>query len=665
MSFRCIRCDAPIEARYIACPECGEPVTDFLREYLEKPVGGNYQLLKKLGRGGMGEVYKVRHIYFKTDFVIKVMRQQVAADAALTERFIREARIAKKIQHENVAQIHDFSSLPDGSFYMVWEYIDGQNLARIIEERGALSPEYAMQIAVQVLHGLEAIHDAGFVHRDISPDNIMVTKDAQGRDLVKVIDLGIAKQDTESGETMTAMGLFIGKAKYASPEQINPSIAGDRIDARADLYSLGIVMYEMLTGRAPFNASTPHQYIAMHLNELPPLLPETLPSSYALQPLITMALEKDRDRRFRSAKAFAQEIEKAMAARIETDGPAAPVEIEETEEWVQVNSDAPDQSFVPQSEASPAPTPGARTLSVRASARLPKWNKRRGDKSTLLKWGLAVAGLLLVAVATLLAIDGYQLFWMHQVGPSVETTTIDAAPVAIVDLEEWIHPASGVVFRRIPRGSFLMGCVPGDERCYDDETRHRVTLTKDYWLAKTETTLGQYSAFPGASDVARRLLKSDDHPATGLTWDEALAFCTWIGGRLPTEAEWENAARAGEAGTIYPWGNEMRRDYASYEGGAGQDRFDTTSPVGSFKPNRFGLYDMIGNVSEWCADRYGVGLEDEIDPQGPDRGADRVLRGGSYFAGPMISRVSFRNRSRPDYRTDTFGFRCARDVSRN
>jgi|GEM_PF-3302776 len=315
MSFRCIACDAAIESRYTNCPECGEPVTAFLREYLEKPVGGNYQLLGKLGQGGMGEVYKAKHVYFHNEVVIKVMRPQLAGANSLTERFIQEARVARKIKHENVAQIFDFSALPDGSFYMVWELIEGKTLGQVIHERGVLPPEYVGQIAVQALRGLQAIHSAGFVHRDISPDNIMVTKDESGHDLVKIIDLGIAKQNSETGNTITGTGLFVGKLKYASPEHLGLLNPAERLDGRADLYSLGIVMYEMVAGKAPFIASTPHQFMAMQMNEPPPPLPVTSRGIAALQPLIFRALKKDRKDRFKSAKEFAEEIEATMAAR--------------------------------------------------------------------------------------------------------------------------------------------------------------------------------------------------------------------------------------------------------------------------------------------------------------------------------------------------------------
>jgi len=296
-----------VEEHFKSCPACGDAITDFLREYSQKPIGGNYQLVARLGRGGMGEVYRARHIFLQSDCVIKVMRPNVAEDPQLGERFIREARVARKIQHRNVASLYEFSGLPDGSYYMASEFIDGKNVGQLIRQHGALAPEYVTRLSIQALNGLQAIHEAGFVHRDISPDNIMVTTDDRGADLVKIIDLGIAKQDAEAGEEMTKTGMFIGKLKYASPEHLGTLGEGQRIDGRADIYSFGLVMYEMLAGKAAFQANTPHQYMVMQTRETPePLkIDRAIAGSAELEALLMRAVAKDRNLRFASAAEFA------------------------------------------------------------------------------------------------------------------------------------------------------------------------------------------------------------------------------------------------------------------------------------------------------------------------------------------------------------------------
>src|SRR6266567_8013596 len=152
-------------------------------------VDGKYRVLERLGAGGMGEVYKVEHAFLRAIRVIKVIRPQISEDADAHERFLREAQLATKIQHPNVATLHDFSALPDGSHYMVWEFIDGENLAQVIRRRGVLPPAEAIRLTVQTLAGLDAIHRAGIIHRDISPENLMITDGSS----VKIIDLGVAK----------------------------------------------------------------------------------------------------------------------------------------------------------------------------------------------------------------------------------------------------------------------------------------------------------------------------------------------------------------------------------------------------------------------------------------------------------------------------------------
>jgi serine/threonine-protein kinase len=306
MSFRCVGCHAEIDRSFKACPHCGEPVTEFLRRYTDEPVDGKYRILERLGAGGMGEVYKVEHIFLRSIRVIKVVRPAISDSEDVHDRFLREAQLATKIQHPNVATLHDFSALPDGSHYMVWEYIEGENLAQVIKRRGVLSPRQAIALAIQALAGLEAIHRAGIVHRDISPENLMIANDH-----VKIIDLGVAK--SEGGDyAVTRTGMFVGKLRYSSPEHLGFLPPGEKIDGRADLYSLAIVLYEMLTGRPPFEATSPHQYILHHSREteLQSLDLMRVPGGSELQNVLRRALERDRNSRFAGAREFAEALEK-------------------------------------------------------------------------------------------------------------------------------------------------------------------------------------------------------------------------------------------------------------------------------------------------------------------------------------------------------------------
>jgi serine/threonine-protein kinase len=303
----CIRCGVPIDRDYKACPHCGEPVTDFLREYADKPIDGKYRIVQRLGIGGMGEVFKVEHTFLGSTRVIKIIRAQISS-ADINERFLREARMATKVQHPNVATLHDFSALPDGSHYMVWEYIDGENLAQVLR-RGTLTPRHAVRIAIQALAGLEAIHRAGIVHRDISPENLMITHAADGSEFVKIIDLGVAKA-AEADVAMTQTGMFVGKFRYASPDHLGFLPAGERIDGRADLYSLAVVLFEMMVGRPPFEATSPHEYILHHSKDDYLLSPDLdrITGGPALQTVLAHALERDRNKRFANAREFSDAL---------------------------------------------------------------------------------------------------------------------------------------------------------------------------------------------------------------------------------------------------------------------------------------------------------------------------------------------------------------------
>jgi serine/threonine-protein kinase len=219
------------------------------------------------------------------------------------------------IKHKNLAMLYDFAQLEDGSYYMVWEFIDGTNIQKWMTANGPMPPRLTVEIAIQALMGLDHLHQMGLIHRDVSPENIMLSQDHHGKLLVKVIDFGIAKSlasEGESGQGLTQTGMFLGKLKYASPEQAGFLKEGEHLDPRSDLYSFGIVMYEMLAGRAPFQATNPHGYILKHVTEKPAAIGELNPNVKVppqLEQLIFRSLEKSRDARFETAAEFAAALE--------------------------------------------------------------------------------------------------------------------------------------------------------------------------------------------------------------------------------------------------------------------------------------------------------------------------------------------------------------------
>jgi eukaryotic-like serine/threonine-protein kinase len=317
--INCLRCKQAIDEQYDMCPHCGEKVTLFQRTYASRLLDGKYQIIDRLGVGGMGEIFKVRHIHLNELRVIKIMRPNVAADDQGLQRFLQEARTSTMIKHKNLAMLYDFAQLEDGSYYMVWEFIDGTNIQKWIAENGAMPSRLTVEISIQALNGLEHLHQMGLIHRDISPENIMLSQDHHGKLLVKVIDFGIAKQlaEGEGGQGLTQTGMFLGKLKYASPEQAGFMKEGEHLDPRSDLYSFGIVMYEMLAGRAPFQATNPHGYILKHVTEKPVPIGEMNPAVKVppqLEAVIMKSLEKNREVRFETAGEFAADLENLRAS---------------------------------------------------------------------------------------------------------------------------------------------------------------------------------------------------------------------------------------------------------------------------------------------------------------------------------------------------------------
>ena len=254
-----------------------------------------------------------------------------------------------------------------------------------------------------------------------------------------------------------------------------------------------------------------------------------------------------------------------------------------------------------------------------------------------------------------------------------------------------LNPADGLAYVWVPAGTFMMGCAPSDKECEERELpRHPVTISRGFWMGRTEVTVESYGRFIHASDnimppapESNPEWNSKDHPIVNVTWDEAAAYCAWAAGRLPTEAEWEYAARGGEEGLKYPWGNRLVDEYANFQDGkwiynrepgrlirrtrkseSGTEQSQTLRAA-SFPPNPFKLYDMVGNAWEWTADLYGEDYyqhSPRLNPRGPSDGPDRVGRGGSWFYSPRFLRLSSRGRFGPTHWDDDLGFRCVRDI---
>ncbi len=324
--FVCTRCKREI-AEGLFCPFCGAAAPQAGSEpndpFVGQTVAEKYFVHQLLGRGGMGQVYKATHLTLDRPVVLKILDRSLLADPSIVQRFHREARAASRLNHPNSISVIDFGQAADGVLFIAMEYLPGRSLARVIAEEFPLEPARIVKIGSQILAALTEAHALGILHRDLKPENVMVESRRDEADFVKVLDFGIAKLN-EPGEAggprLTQAGMVCGTPGYMSPEQAR----GEEVDARGDLYSVGVILYELVTGKLPFEAETPIALVSKVLVELPtpasvrrPDL--TIPPD--LEALIMRALSPDKTGRPASAEEFRGDL---LACVVPESRPARP-----------------------------------------------------------------------------------------------------------------------------------------------------------------------------------------------------------------------------------------------------------------------------------------------------------------------------------------------------
>src|SRR6266404_855803 len=288
------------------CPVCGKEYSDTTTlcsvdaavlksagdPLLGQTLAGKYLIEKLLKRGGMGAVYQGKHVLMDKTVAIKVLRPSLAGDDDIVARFSREAKAASRISHPHAVSVTDFGEAENGVVFLVMEYLDGRSLKEVIRSEGPMALDRAVEIVRQVSGALDAAHQQGVVHRDLKSDNIMVSQ-TNGGDWAKVLDFGIAKFQQPEGvrdNDITAANLVIGTPQYMSPEQCSQT---QPLDARSDIYSLGVIIYEMLAGRVPFTGESPTMIMMQHVQDTPPSVLATRPDlPTAVDAVITRALAK-------------------------------------------------------------------------------------------------------------------------------------------------------------------------------------------------------------------------------------------------------------------------------------------------------------------------------------------------------------------------------------
>jgi eukaryotic-like serine/threonine-protein kinase len=319
----CTTCKAKYEDSVSFCPVDGEVLEDDPTSLVNTVLDGQYQIESMLGKGGMGAVYRARHILLGDKVAIKILPPEVRTNAEWLRRFRREGQAARRFRHPNAVTVHDLRTAPDGTVYMVMEFVEGHTLSEEIKRRGAMPPSQAFELMEPIMSVLNTAHAMGVVHRDLKPDNIMIGKSSTGEPVVKLLDLGIAKMreiagaDGGGNTALTTAGQILGTPHYMSPEQWGelPRDGDSEIDGRADIYSLGLVFYEMITGRRPYSGATLHELRREHIAVVPPPLHEAVPGvPHAFGEAIARATAKDRGDRPANAGELASQLRAALSS---------------------------------------------------------------------------------------------------------------------------------------------------------------------------------------------------------------------------------------------------------------------------------------------------------------------------------------------------------------
>ncbi|MEY4515157.1 MAG: hypothetical protein RLZZ450_7279 [Pseudomonadota bacterium] len=395
----CAHCHVELPEGSAACPHCGQPTLAEADDLIGSSVLGRYRIVRLLAEGGMGRVYLAEQSVGTVvrRVAIKVLRKQLGLDKQLVARFSREAETLVRLTHPNTVQLFDFGALPDGTLALVMEYVEGHSLARELA-RGALSVPRAERVLSQVCGALSEAHAHGIVHRDLKPENLLIAERAGHGDFIKVLDFGIAKVSAEDPSTsakLTQQGMIIGTPPYMSPEQFS----AEPIDARSDIYSLGVIAFELLTGKLPFDAKTPWEWASKHLTTRPEELPidgaNGLGASHALA--IRAALAK-------RAADRPQTVSEFLEVFMGRGTPASSVPT------------LPEHAGAETKPASSRPAASTHTGSTEARAR-----------STRVRWAIAAIAVALVGGALALARSGGDRSGPRPVAAVVSLPSLPAA----------------------------------------------------------------------------------------------------------------------------------------------------------------------------------------------------------------------------------------------
>lgn len=572
-----------------------------------------YTILKEIGAGGQATVFKAIHEGTGRVVAVKVMLGGALAASRHRARFDREVSILAQIDHPNVVSVIDRGCTDDGSFFFAMNYVDGVPLDGYRPEGGAPSDEVWLRLWTKIAMAVDEAHRRGVVHRDLKPSNILVDK----RGEPCVMDFGLARPLAGSDRmpnAHTQTGQIVGSLPWASPEQARGDVDG--VDVRSDVYSLGVLFYENLTGEFPYPVTGSMSEVVKNITTVAPVRPSRRASaknndivslnvdrssaerSAPLDIVLLKALEKNPADRYQTAAAFAKDLGHVLAGH---------------------------------------------KIAARRPSRMVHMLRS--------PWRLA---LLLAVIGALPA----AAVWWNQRPPSIIAGS-RPAPVA-----NFI----GMKFVLVPAQQFNMGSeILEAGRNDTNEPQHSVALTHAIYMGVTEVTENQFHAIMD-SDPGAQPSSGNDLPMQRVSWHQAVDFCKKLGEkdpkrhtyRLPTEAEWECACRAGNTSQL---SSDPPLEKFGWFGGNSDRRLH---PVARKQANAWGIFDMRGNVAEWCSDRYAPDygtkpMPTVTDPAGPKEGSTRVVRGGDFTMGANQCRAASRSGLDPLTSLPTLGFRVVMD----
>jgi len=788
----------PSESRETLRP--GAIHSDTASEFTSRKFG-RYQLLRPLGEGAMGSVYLALDTTLDRQVALNIPKIEGTANAEFMARFAREAKAAASLKHPNICSVYDTGE-HEGTSYITMDFIDGVPLSRFIGSEKLQSVDSILYMITTIAEAVGHAHSKGVIHRDLKPGNILIDADFKPH----VTDFGLARRAGGAADEsrITQEGLLIGTPAYMAPEQVKGEQS--KVGPQSDIYSLGVILFELLTCRLPFEGKMP-EMLAKVLRDDPPV-PSRIRKDLTndVDELCLKMLQKEPERRFASImdviSGFAEVRRKiredAVPCKNVTARPKTTLAIEKTlqasflrkpmivaalvglitlipifycvimylksgnqiiavhvdDEWLKLLGGELTLMVDGNSRTISAQTKTGDALAVTVSLGPHTFSVKHGDTVVhdpktfqierdgrrvlhIRKEDLTLSDVVpskqrnrgVASVAAVQSPSGPPLAQGH---PS-DNSTLPPLAIAPFDArqakkfqDEWAAYAGepieyensiGMTLQLIPPGEFMMGS-PEDEPGRDaGEKQHRVRLTKPFYMGACEVTLAQFEAFVnetgykteaesdglggrGWDDQGEFTNKpeyiwrtpgfpqTDTHPVVHVSWNDAHQFTIWLSRkeaveyRLPTEAEWEYACRAGST-TWYSNGNDPEKlaiigniadpttlaEFPEWTGAiTSSDGQLYTAPVASFQPNAFALYDLHGNVWEWCQDRYDyeaytTRTGTTVDPF-VEFGVNRLLRNGGWTTYPENVRAAARSGDAPNYRFASLGFRVARSIAK-